>query len=134
MLNKEIKEETSIIIKKEQPIEVGGWNFTGNFCGEKHNGYTKLYKIDVYLTNLELLEILKYRSDEIEQVLFVERDFVINNPVKKINDKIVCPTIGLNNGKMCDISPHHLLPIMKFLNMDIKDLVPSYIQNYVVNF
>jgi len=131
---REIKEETSINVNEDQIKDIGGWNCDGNFCGEKHPCYTKLFRVDVYLTNLELLRILKYSSDEISEVVFIGKDFVQNNPVKKVRDQIVSPTVTLQDHSVCVVSPHYLLPAMKLMGMSIEGLVPGYIWDFEVNF
>lgn len=128
---REVKEETGLDFK-ENVVEVGSWNFQGNFCGEKYPGTTKVFK---FVVNAKCLpDMLRYTSDEIEEVIFVTREFLINNPVKNIDGKIIGPNITLKSGKQCELSPHHALVALVYLGICLDAKIPSYISNYQLAF
>lgn len=131
-LHKELREETGLEINvlDSEILPISSWNFTANFCGEKHGGITKAFKVIIH-ENL-LPELLKFKSKEIDEVVYISNLMIQNNPLKLSNGVIVSPKVKLSNGKLCDISQHHILPAMKLLGMDITDLIPSYIHNYTI--
>lgn len=109
---------------------IGGWNFIGNFCGEKHLNITQVFQCEIHPG--VVASLLRYTSNEIEEVVFVSKDFLMNNLPVKNGDKITCPVITLRSGKQCEIGVHHVLPAYKLLGFEIDEYIPSYVTNYVI--